>query len=83
MIKTIMKSIAAVLEEEGFEEKLQEDMDFVNDIGLDSLQLINVILDLEEQFELNIDFDEFDFDEVRTIRELADYLERLKQDGNE
>lgn len=78
-----MKSIAAVLEEEGFEEKLQEDMDFVNDIGLDSLQLINVILDLEEQFELNIDFDEFDFDEVRTIRELADYLERLKQDGNE
>lgn len=77
MIEKIKSSIASVLEEDAEKKELTEDMDFINDIGLDSLQLINVILDLEEQCDVSIDFDEFDFDEIHTIRLLADYLEEL------
>lgn len=77
MIEKIINSIASVLEEDAEQKELKKDMDFINDIGLDSLQLINVILDLEEQCDVNIDFDEFDFDEIHTIALLADYLEEL------
>ncbi|SES64047.1 acyl carrier protein [[Clostridium] polysaccharolyticum] len=80
MMKKIMESIQNVLGEEGIEKELKADMDLINEVGLDSLQLVNVILDLEEEFGLCIDFDEFDFDEVKTIQLLADYLEAL-QDG--
>lgn len=77
MINKIMKSITEVLEDETLAANLNASMDLINEVGLDSLQLVNVILDLEEELDLSIDFDEFDFDEVRTIQMLADYLEGL------
>ena len=49
ILENIKKSIAEILGDEGKEKKIEPNMDFINDIGLDSLQLVNVILDLEEE----------------------------------
>ena len=77
ILESIRKSLEDILGEEGEKKELEANMDLINDIGLDSLQLVNVILDLEEQYDLNIDFDEFDFDKVQTIQELAEYIKEL------
>lgn len=77
ILESIRKSLEEILGEEGEKKELEANMDLINDIGLDSLQLVNVILDLEEQYDLNIDFDEFDFDKVQTIQELAEYIKEL------
>lgn len=77
ILENIKKSIAEILGDEGKEKKIEPNMDFINDIGLDSLQLVNVILDLEEEYDLNIDFDEFDFDKVQTLQGLAEYVKEL------
>ena len=77
ILESIRKSLEEILGEEGEKKELEANMDLINDIGLDSLLLVNVILDLEEQYDLNIDFDEFDFDKVQTIQELAEYIKEL------
>lgn len=77
--ETIKKAITEVLEqEEEFASTLSSDSDLINDVGLDSLQLINMLLNLEDNLDMVIDFDDFDFDKINTIEELAEFLKGLE-----
>lgn len=58
------------------------DSDLVNDIGLDSIQLVNLLLTLEDKLDMVIDFDEFDFDEITTVGSLAEFIKELKKDAS-
>ena len=68
----VLKSIMRNLDNE---QEIYEDSKLINDIGLDSLQLVNILLDLEEELDLCIDYEELDFDEIETVGQLASYLE--------
>lgn len=45
-----------VQNEEGFE-NLNEDTDFINDLEINSANLVDIILDLEDEFNIEIDND--------------------------
>lgn len=48
----------------------------VNELGLDSLDSIELVMSIEE--ELNIELDDEQLDDVKTVKQLADALDRKK-----
>lgn len=56
---------------------IQEDKDFVEDLKADSLAIVEVVLALEEQFEIEIP-DE-DTEKIKTV---ADAIEYIKANAN-
>ena len=61
---------------------LTPDMDLFNDVGLDSIQMVSMILTLEDDLDLVIEFEEFDFEGITTIRQLSEYLQDLKENAS-
>ena len=51
---------------------IQEDKDFVEDLKADSLAIVEVVLALEEQFEIEIP-DE-DTEKIKTVRDAIEYI---------
>ncbi|WP_430162632.1 acyl carrier protein [Paenibacillus algorifonticola] len=49
--------------------------DMLSDVGLDSLQLINFILRIEDEFEIEIDFDQFDMEHLQSIDIFCDFIQ--------
>jgi acyl carrier protein len=47
---------------------------FVDDIGADSLDIVELIMELEEEFEITIPDDQAE--KIRTVGEAIDYIER-------
>ena len=75
MLEIIIKNIVELTENSEITNKINEEADLIYDIGLDSLQLISLFLAIEDEFNIEIDFEEFDFNEVNTIKKLMDYIE--------
>ena len=50
--------------------------DIINDIGLDSIQLIDFSLKLEEELHINIDFEKFNFCHLQSIENLYQFLQQ-------
>jgi acyl carrier protein len=55
-------------------DKITEETSFVNDLGADSLDTVELVLELEDEFDINIPDDE---EAPKTIGESIDYI--LKQ----
>lgn len=51
----------------------------VEDIGLDSLEMINFILRVEDEFEVEINFEEFDYATLDDIKTFAAFIETLRK----
>lgn len=49
----------------------------VNDLGLDSIQLINLILLVEEEFDVEVDFDSFQIEHLSSLSRFADFISGL------
>lgn len=46
----------------------------VEDIGLDSLQMIEFLLKLEEEFNLRVDFENLNYDSLLSVKNLCDFI---------
>ncbi len=55
--------------------ELEEETSFVNDLNADSIQLMELIMSLEEEF--NVEIDEEDILSIETIGDVVDYIESL------
>ena len=51
-----------------------ENSNVILDFGLDSLQMVTLFLNLEDEFEVSFDFDLFDFEILKSISSLVDYI---------
>jgi acyl carrier protein len=49
----------------------------INDIGLDSLQLINLILLVEQEFEVEVDFETFEVCHLSSLDRFTDFIAGL------
>lgn len=73
MLKTVVESILNLIEKKDME--INPESQLINDLGLDSLQLVTILLDLEDKLDLYLDYEELDFDEIVTVGNLVSYLE--------
>ena len=51
----------------------KDESHFVNDLGADSLNIVELVMNVEEEFDIEI-YDE-DAEELHTVQNLKDYLE--------
>ena len=54
----------------------ETNVDIIDDIGLDSLQIINFLLKLEDQLNIEIDFEEFNYNHLRSLDKFCNFLEK-------
>jgi acyl carrier protein len=55
------------------EEKVKESSTFESDLRADSLDVVELVMELEEKFEIEIP--EEDFEEIKTVGDLVRYIE--------
>lgn len=74
MIETIKKVIAKVTDDPVLVSTLSEDSDIINEVGLDSLQMIDFMLQIEEELDIELDFDKIDISHLHSLKSFAAFL---------
>lgn len=75
MLETIKKLVAENL---GIEEKtITENASFKEDLGVDSLDLFELVMALEEEYDLEIPTE--DLEKLNTVGEVAAYIQAHKE----
>jgi acyl carrier protein len=55
-------------------EQVNRNTSFIEDVGADSLDIVELIMELEEEFEINIPDEQAE--KIKTVGEAIDYIER-------
>ena len=75
------KVIDVVAEQLGVDkDKITRDTSFVNDLGADSLDTVELIMELEEEFDINIPDDAAE--KIQTIGEAVKHIEESVQSSS-
>ncbi|MWV43358.1 acyl carrier protein [Paenibacillus sp. HJL G12] len=75
MYEKIVDILCAINEDQPeLRQSLSPETHLNNDIGLDSLQMIQFMLKVEEQLNVVIDYDEFDYEHLQSINTFMDFL---------
>ena len=69
----LQKIIAEVLNLS--EEEIRPDSTFVDDLGADSLDVFQIIMGIEEEFDIEIDNDEAE--KIKTVQDAADQIRKV------
>lgn len=59
------------------QEELTEDMNFQDDLNADSIELVELVMTIEEEFETEVS--EEDLEKLKTIGDVIEYVEDLEQ----
>lgn len=78
MIGVIKSVLEQVTGRPGLAEELSDTADIVGEVGLTSLEMVDFMLHLEDRLDLEIEFQELEFDALRSIRDLAASLARMR-----
>ncbi len=60
-------------------EKVKPEASFINDLGADSLDIVELVMELEEEFDMSIP-DE-DAEKIRTVGDAINYIQGNKGEG--
>ncbi|WP_340021257.1 acyl carrier protein [Paenibacillus sp. FSL K6-1096] len=74
MQQKVIEIIAEIKEEPGLIQTLNGASDLTLDAALDSLQIINFILRIEDEFDVEVDFDTFDLEHLKSVDRFTDYV---------
>lgn len=56
-------------------ESVTESSDFINDLGADSLDVVEIVMDLEEEFSITIE--DTDAEHIRTVGDAIRFLSKI------
>ena len=59
---------------------LNDDMLLIEDLGMDSLRLMNLVLDIEDEFGISFDDGNLLFENFNRIGDLRDIIEKLESE---
>jgi acyl carrier protein len=59
------------------EEEVTPDASFVDDLGADSLDIVELVMALEEEYDMEISDEEAE--KIRTVQDVVNYIESHKQ----
>jgi acyl carrier protein len=75
-IKSILEEVRGV---PGLSQNLADSASLIDDVGLDSLEMLTFMLKIEEQLRVRIDFEQMDFSYLQSIRALSEFLGRMER----
>ncbi|WNV85496.1 acyl carrier protein [Umezawaea sp. Da 62-37] len=56
---------------------MAHDADLVEEYGLDSLQMISFLLGIEDEFDVELDYENLELDDLRSVRQFAGFVTGL------
>ncbi|MRN57278.1 acyl carrier protein [Paenibacillus monticola] len=74
----MIEIISEIKKDPALLETLNGQSDIIAESGMDSLEMINFILRIEDEFDVEIDFDEFDLSHLGTIDHFLDFVVQRK-----
>jgi len=74
MKEKLINIICEVKEDTSLTKKIENSTDLLNEIDIDSLQLINIILKIEDELDIQINFEEFDMDNLKSVDSICEYV---------
>lgn len=77
MDKKIIAILADIKEDEKLKDTLTGESSIIDDVGLDSLEMINFLLMIEEEFGKEIDFERLEYSNLESINKFVSFLETL------
>ncbi len=75
-VKLILEKIKGI---PGLAAQLSDSADIIEDVGLDSLQMMEFMLEVESQLHLEIDFEKLDFSYLKSIEKFSEVLQQMKK----
>jgi acyl carrier protein len=72
-----MQILAEIVNEPDLAARITPGTDIINELGLDSLQMINLALRVEDEFQITIDFETFDFDTLLSVQAFWEFIESM------
>lgn len=75
LLKKIVTIVVDKLDVE--ENKVTVDAQFIDDLGADSLDTVELIMEIEEQFE--IDIPDEDAEKIQSVKDALDYIKRISE----
>ena len=73
-IKIILEEVKMV---PGLSKELSDSADIIDDVKLDSLEMINFMLKIEDRLKVEIDFEQLDFSYLKSISAFSEFLSRM------
>lgn len=77
MENKIIEILAEVKEDETLKSRLTLNSNIVDEVGLDSLEMINFILRVEEVFNKEIDYEKLELDHLSSINSFYGFIKTL------
>ncbi len=74
IVKKILKEIKEI--NDGSADHWSPKTNIISDIGLDSLQIINFLLKLEDELGIEIDFEEFNYSHLQSLKKFEDFISK-------
>jgi acyl carrier protein len=76
-VQTLKKIIAKIKSDPELAVGLSDEADLVDEIGLDSLETLQFMLEVEATLAVQIDFDKLEFSYLRSLATLAAFLDTM------
>ena len=73
LITTLKKIVAPYIQDKEAFENLSEETDFINDLKINSANLVDVVLDVEDEFDIEIDNDAME--QMLSVKAALDIIE--------
>lgn len=79
MFEAIKEIIVKVKEDAAVGSALTPESDLINEVGLDSLQMINFILEVEDRFNVEIVYEDLDYNCLLSIDRFMAFLKGMEK----
>ena len=76
-MEKLMQILVEIKNEPDLAARINPSTDIINELGLDSLQMINLALRVEDEFQITIDFETFDFDTLLSVKSFWEVIESM------
>lgn len=76
-IKVVKEVLAQLRSDPAMVDKLSDTADLINDVSLDSLELLQLMLEVEARLAVRIDFEKLEYSDLSSITILANFLDSM------
>lgn len=77
MDKKVIEILADIKEDDKLKDSLTGESSIIDDVGLDSLEMINFLLMIEEEFGKEINFERLEYSNLASINTFVSFLQSL------
>lgn len=79
VIEKLYSILSEIKEDNSLTSNLDENSNLIDDVGIDSLQMISLMIDIEKEFFIELNFSQINISHMNSIGSLADFILQQKK----